>query len=76
MPLCMRGLHKGVKQDHKLRHQGRQQYWLYLKGAGLSMEDSIRFFQNEFTKVSAREGYSYAQLPLQLLPKSNFTSNA
>ena len=45
MPLCMRGLHKGVKQDHKLRHQGRQQYWLYLKGAGLSMEDSIRFFQ-------------------------------
>jgi len=57
MPLCMRGLHKGVKQDHKLRHQGRQQYWLYLKGAGLSMEDSIRFFQNEFTKVMTAEQF-------------------
>lgn len=53
----MRGLHKGVKQDHKLRHQGRQQYWLYLKGAGLSMEDSIRFFQAEFTKVMTGEQF-------------------
>mmetsp|Transcript_82201 Transcript_82201/g.232734 ORF Transcript_82201/g.232734 Transcript_82201/m.232734 type:complete len:376 (-) Transcript_82201:212-1339(-) len=58
MPLCMRGLHKGVKQDHKLRHQGRQQYWLYLKGAGLSMEDSIRFFQAEFTKVMSGDQFN------------------
>ncbi len=51
MPLCMRHLHNSLKREHKLKHWGRLQYGLFLKGAGLSMEDALAFFQIEFTKV-------------------------
>ncbi len=51
MPLCMRQLHNSLKREHKLKHWGRLQYGLFLKGAGLSMEDALAFFQTEFTKV-------------------------
>uniref|UniRef100_A0A7S2MFN3 DNA primase large subunit C-terminal domain-containing protein n=1 Tax=Octactis speculum TaxID=3111310 RepID=A0A7S2MFN3_9STRA len=58
MPLCMRGLHKGLRRDHKLKHQGRLQYSLFLKGSGMSLEDSIRFFQEEFTRVMTTEAFN------------------
>mmetsp|Transcript_14158 Transcript_14158/g.21751 ORF Transcript_14158/g.21751 Transcript_14158/m.21751 type:complete len:499 (-) Transcript_14158:21-1517(-) len=63
MPLCMRQLQRGLKQDHKLKHWGRMQYGLFLKGAGLSMEDSLVFFQAEFTRImnvdQFQKQYSY-----------------
>lgn len=31
MPLCMRTLHKALRQEHKLKHSGRLQYGLFLK---------------------------------------------
>jgi DNA primase large subunit len=62
MPLCMVRLHNALKRDHKLKHQGRQQYWLFLKGAGLSMEDSIRFFQAEFSKIMSVETFNKEHL--------------
>ena len=55
MPLCMRQLHQGLKQDRKLKHWGRLQYGLFLKGAGLSMEDALAFFQRHFTAVTGEE---------------------
>ena len=55
MPLCMSQLHKGLQHDHKLKHWGRLQYGLFLKGAGMSMEESLLFFQRSFSKlVSSR----------------------
>lgn len=57
MPLCMRTLHTGLKQDHKLKHHGRLQYGLFLKAAGMSMEESLRFFQKEFTKIMTAEKF-------------------
>ena len=63
MPLCMSQLHSGLKRDHKLKHWGRLQYGLFLKGAGLSMEESLLFFQREFGKIMTAEqfnkNYSY-----------------
>ncbi len=63
MPLCMRQLHDGLKIDHKLKHWGRLQYGLFLKGAGMTMEESLIFFQNEFGKIMSSEqfqkNYSY-----------------
>jgi len=58
MPLCMQQLHGALKRDHKLKHWGRQQYGLFLKAAGLSMEDQLRFFAAEFTKIMSPEAFS------------------
>ena len=52
MPLCMRQLQVGLEQDKKLKHWGRLQYGLFLKGAGMSMEDAIVFFARHFTTVT------------------------
>jgi DNA primase large subunit len=57
MPLCMSQLHAGLKQDHKLRHNGRLQYGLFLKGANMSMEESLIFFQKEFTHIMTAEKF-------------------
>ena len=51
MPLCMRHQHKTLRSKHKLLHDSRRQYGLFLKGAGLSLEDAHRFFEREFTKI-------------------------
>lgn len=58
MPLCMQQLHYALKRDHKLKHWGRQQYGLFLKAAGLTMEDQLRFFQAEFTKIMTHDQFS------------------
>jgi DNA primase large subunit len=55
MPLCMRQLQAGLQQDKKLRHWGRLQYGLFLKFAGLSMEDALAFFQRHFTSVTGEQ---------------------
>ncbi|KAL3784419.1 hypothetical protein HJC23_001303 [Cyclotella cryptica] len=58
MPLCMSQLHAGLKRDHKLKHQGRLQFGLFLKGAGMSMEEHTMFFQREFTKIMTGEQFN------------------
>ena len=34
-PLCMQTLHEGLRANHHLKHWGRMQYGLFLKGVGL-----------------------------------------
>ena len=46
----MREMHKKLREDHDLKHFGRMQYGLFLKGIGITMEDSIKFWKTEFTK--------------------------
>jgi DNA primase large subunit len=58
MPLCMSQLHAGLKREHKLKHWGRLQYGLFLKGAGMSMEESLIFFQREFSKIMTSEQFN------------------
>lgn len=55
MPLCMRQLQDGLKADKKLKHWGRLQYGLFLKGAGMSMEDALLFFQRHFSIVTGEK---------------------
>ena len=57
MPLCMSQLHAGLKRDHKIKHQGRLQFGLFLKGAGMTMEEHTMFFQKEFTKIMTGEQF-------------------
>ena len=60
MPLCMANLQLGLKSDKKLKHWGRLQYGLFLKGAGLSLEDALVYFEKTFTATNnfAKE-YAY-----------------
>uniref|UniRef100_A0A3Q2R4L6 DNA primase large subunit n=1 Tax=Fundulus heteroclitus TaxID=8078 RepID=A0A3Q2R4L6_FUNHE len=47
-PLCMRQLHKALRENHHLRYGGRMQYGLFLKGIGLSLEQALQFWKMEF----------------------------
>ncbi|CAB9523160.1 primase large subunit [Seminavis robusta] len=63
MPLCMRTMQTGLQKDKKLRYHGRLQYGLFLKGAGLSLEDALVFFQRSFSNMTAEQWqkeYSYS----------------
>jgi len=57
-PMCMRELHRGLKQDSKLKYSGRIQYGLFVKGLGLSMEESLMFFQSIFTRIMSPEQFN------------------
>ena len=63
MPLCMKNLYVNLKKDHKLKHWGRLQFGLFLKGAGLSVEDALVFWESHFSKIMNHDqfnkGYSY-----------------
>lgn len=50
-PLCMRQLHEYLRSAHHMKHGGRLQYGLFLKGIGVTLEDSLRFWREEFTKT-------------------------
>jgi Eukaryotic and archaeal DNA primase, large subunit len=47
----MQQLHSSVRAYHHLKHWGRQQYGLFLKGIGLSLEEALRFWKSEFTRI-------------------------
>ncbi|KAI4896590.1 hypothetical protein NFI96_018221, partial [Prochilodus magdalenae] len=49
-PLCMRQLHKALRENHHLRHGGRMQYGLFLKGIGLTLEQALQFWRSEFVR--------------------------
>ena len=40
-----------MREHHHLKHHGRQQYWNYLKGIGMPMEETIQHLREEFVKV-------------------------
>lgn len=58
MPLCMKQLHKGLQRDHKLKHMARLQYGLFLKGAGMSLEEHTLFFHKEFTRIMTSDQFN------------------
>ncbi|XP_072590931.1 DNA primase large subunit isoform X3 [Vulpes vulpes] len=49
-PPCMRQLHKALRENHHLRHGGRMQYGLFLKGIGLTLEQALQFWKQEFIR--------------------------
>ena len=62
-PLCMSNMHSKLAETNHLKHDARQQYSLYLKGIGLSFEESMAYWRKEFTKKITGEkfqkDYSY-----------------
>ncbi|CAI5719074.1 unnamed protein product [Peronospora destructor] len=49
-PLCMKQLHRKLRENHHLKYVGRVQYRMFLKGAGFSVHECIQFFRREFIK--------------------------
>eukprot|EP00127_Corallochytrium_limacisporum_P003866 Clim_evm80s153 gene=Clim_evmTU80s153 len=62
-PPCMRNLFDTLRKDHHLKHFGRQQLGLFIKGIGLSLDDALKFWRDEFTKKMTeqkfQQGYAY-----------------
>ena len=46
----MRHLHETLRATHHLKHGGRIQYGLFIKGIGLTLEHSLKFWRDEFCK--------------------------
>ncbi|KAH9909904.1 DNA primase, large subunit [Xylariomycetidae sp. FL2044] len=51
-PLCMQHLHRSLRRDAHLKHFGRLQYTLFLKGIGLNLEECLIFWRSSFHKVT------------------------
>jgi DNA primase large subunit len=49
-PLCMRHMLEKLRENHHLKHGGRMQFGLFLKGAGLKLEDALAFWRAEFSQ--------------------------
>lgn len=49
-PLCGSQLMDGLTQTNHLKYIARQQFTLFLKGIGLSLDQALEFWQQEFTK--------------------------
>ena len=46
----MQTLHNHIRSKHHAKHTGRMQYGLFLKGIGVSLEESLKFWRTEFCK--------------------------
>jgi DNA primase large subunit len=49
-PLCMRSPYQILADHHHLKHDARMQFGLFLKGIGVTMEDSLAFWREAFMK--------------------------
>ena len=50
MPLCMSNMYHKLAETHHLKHSARKQFGLFLKGIGLTVDESMAFWRSEFTK--------------------------
>ncbi|KAF6230217.1 hypothetical protein HO133_004557 [Letharia lupina] len=51
-PLCMRNLQMTLRKNSHLKHFGRLQYTLFLKGIGLTLEDCLIFWRQAFKLIT------------------------
>lgn len=51
-PLCMRSLSDSLKHDHHLKHEGRLQYGLFIKGMGLSVDEALIYWKHAFSNIT------------------------
>ncbi|KAJ1940604.1 DNA primase subunit pri2 [Linderina macrospora] len=61
-PSCMHHLHASLSRDHHLRHGGRMQLGLFLKGIGLNMQEALVYWRRAFSGVTDdqfQKGYAY-----------------
>ncbi len=47
-PLCMQNVHKNLRSNSHLKYGGRQQYGLFLKSIGLTLDEALAFWRRSF----------------------------
>ena len=57
-PPCMRLTHESLRKNHHLKHYGRLYYSLFLKSIGMTVEDAIEFFRQEFIQKITPEKFA------------------
>ena len=56
-PLCMNLIERHINEYSHLTHFGRLQYTLFLKGAGLSVDEALKFFQKKYEKKTPADKF-------------------
>jgi DNA primase large subunit len=56
-PLCMAQLYSTLQSERHLRHAGRMQLGLFLKRAGLNLEESMAFWKASFAPRTTGEKF-------------------
>jgi DNA primase large subunit len=56
-PLCMQNLYGALKSENHLKHGGRMQLGLFLKGIGLSLNDALAFWKQSFARRTPPEKF-------------------
>lgn len=56
-PLCMSLIERHINQYSHLMHFGRLQYTLFLKGAGLPVDEALKFFQKKYEKKTPADKF-------------------
>lgn len=51
-PLCMLNLHRELRNQSHLKHFGRLQYTLFLKGIGMDLNQCIEFWRRSFKLIT------------------------
>lgn len=59
-PPCMKMCHDSLRSTHHAKHKSRLQYGLFLKGIGVTLEDSLRFWREEFSKLMEPDKFDKA----------------
>ena len=47
-PLCMHTMYTGLKADKHMKNEGRQEFGLFLKSAGLPLSEAVNFWRSAF----------------------------
>ncbi|XP_067648616.1 uncharacterized protein [Haliotis asinina] len=55
-PLCMSSLHKSLRTNHRLKHNDRVQYSLFLKEVGMPVHQAIKMWKQEYSLPSHLPG--------------------
>eukprot|EP01024_Parvocaulis_polyphysoides_P030643 TRINITY_DN2790_c0_g2_i2.p1 TRINITY_DN2790_c0_g2~~TRINITY_DN2790_c0_g2_i2.p1 ORF type:complete len:378 (+),score=36.16 TRINITY_DN2790_c0_g2_i2:73-1206(+) len=56
-PLCMQNLYNKLRDENHLKHAGRLQLGLFLKGIGLPLEEALQFWKQEFSNKVTSEKF-------------------
>ena len=67
----MKMMHQGLKQDHKLKYNGRIHDVFFFNGVGMLLGDTLTYFKTHFTKIMTTDDfknqylYSIRHLPVK-----------